>query len=57
MKTFEMQAGEVLVIGGVRVAVVHVADDRVLLRITEDGRARLESLAVPQGALETGLDS
>ena len=55
MKTYEVQAGEVLVIDGVRVAILAVEDDRVLLRVSDDGGTRLETLRVPQGAGETGL--
>jgi hypothetical protein len=54
MKTYDMQAGEVLMIGDVSVAVLDVDDDRVLIRITENGCTRLETLRVPQGTVETG---
>ena len=55
MKTYEVQAGEVLVIDGVRLTVLDIEDDRVLLRVSDDEGTRLESLRVPQGASETGL--
>jgi hypothetical protein len=55
MKTYEVQAGEVLVIDGVRVAVLDIDDDGVLLQVSDNGGTRLEVLRVPQGASETGL--
>jgi hypothetical protein len=55
MKTYEVQAGEVLVIDGVRVAVLDIDDDRVLLQVSDNDGTRLEALRVPEGASETGL--
>jgi hypothetical protein len=55
MKTYEVQAGEVLVIEGVRVAVLDIDDDCVLLQVSDNGGTRLEALRAPQGASETGL--
>ncbi len=46
MQTFDLQEGEELVLGGVRIAVLEVEGDRVLLRIEEGGDVRLEQLQV-----------
>jgi sRNA-binding carbon storage regulator CsrA len=46
MQTLDLQEGEELVLGDVRITVVEVEEDRVLLRIEAGGEVRLEQLQV-----------
>jgi hypothetical protein len=46
MQTFDLQEGEELVLGNVRVSLLEVEGDTVLLRIEEGGEGRLEHMKV-----------
>jgi hypothetical protein len=50
MQTIDLQEGEELVVGDVRVAVMATAEGVVVLRIVEEDDTRLEWLRVPAEA-------
>ena len=57
METNELEVGEELRIGEVHVTVLDIKGDHVLLRVRQGGGTQFVNLRVPEGAVETGIDS
>jgi hypothetical protein len=55
MQPHEVQVGQELVVGDVRIAVLDLDDDRVLLRITAHGAAHMACVLIPPGAEQLDL--